>query len=60
MSVVNGKCPKCGSNNLRKERIMGAQTMDLECMACKYSDHPSKFDLSEDNDGDAKENKENN
>ena len=52
MSPRGGTCPKCGSTTVSKERIMGADTMDLICTACKYAGHPSEFrgDKSDDLD----------
>ena len=43
MSPRGGTCPKCGSNSVQKERILGADTMDLICTQCNYSGHPSDF-----------------
>jgi predicted nucleic-acid-binding Zn-ribbon protein len=30
------KCPKCGSDNTHKDRIMGSDTMDRKCGDCGY------------------------
>ena len=52
MSPRGGTCPKCGSTTVSKERIMGADTIDLIWTACKYAGHPSEFrgDNSDDRD----------
>lgn len=34
MSHMPSRCPKCGSNRVGKERIMGAQTGDWICGEC--------------------------
>jgi len=36
-------CPKCGSNNTTKERIMGADTMDRICGKCGYIGPKEEF-----------------
>ncbi|MFT5852404.1 MAG: putative RNA-binding Zn-ribbon protein involved in translation (DUF1610 family) [Colwellia sp.] len=46
MSVSRGTCPECGSTNVTKERIMGSQTGDYICVACKFSSCPSRFNDS--------------
>ena len=43
MGSYKGECPKCGSTNLTKEYIMSAQTGDLICIDCKYTDCRSEF-----------------
>ena len=43
MVASKGTCPECGSSEVVKERIMGAQTGDLICVRCKYSSSPSRF-----------------
>lgn len=30
------RCPKCGSRNTHKDRIMGSDTMDRECEDCGH------------------------
>lgn len=35
---VPATCPKCGSDRVGKERIMGAQTGDWVCGACGETD----------------------
>jgi predicted RNA-binding Zn-ribbon protein involved in translation (DUF1610 family) len=37
------RCPKCGSNNTSKERIMGADTMDRICGNCGYIGPKQEF-----------------
>jgi RNA polymerase subunit RPABC4/transcription elongation factor Spt4 len=37
------KCPKCGSSNTIKEKIMGADTMDRICQNCKYIGSKNEF-----------------
>ncbi|MDW1964874.1 Eag protein [Vibrio sp. Vb0587] len=43
MVASRGTCPECGSSEVTKERIMGAQTGDLICLDCKFSGSPSRF-----------------
>lgn len=43
MVASRGTCPECGSSEVTKERIMGAQTGDLICIECKFSGSPSRF-----------------
>ena len=35
------KCPKCGGTRLEDERHLGAQTGDLQCVACGYTAWPT-------------------
>ncbi len=43
MKLKGGTCPECGSKKTQKEKIMGADTMDIECLDCGNIDHWSKF-----------------
>ncbi len=36
-------CTKCGSTDIHKERIMGADTMDKKCSDCGYTGHKNDF-----------------
>ncbi|MDQ2166296.1 Eag protein [Vibrio anguillarum] len=39
----NAACPKCGSEEIRKERMFGVQTGDLICSDCKYTSTRNEF-----------------
>lgn len=39
----NAACPKCGSEEIRKERMFGVQTGDLICSNCKYTSTRNEF-----------------
>lgn len=43
MKLKGGTCPKCGSKETIKEKIMGVDTMDIICLKCRYTDHWSEF-----------------
>jgi len=43
MVASRGTCPKCRSNEVTRERIMGSQTGDLVCLSCKYTSTPNEF-----------------
>ena len=47
MKLKDGTCPKCGSKNTTKEKIMGADTLDIICLDCRYIDHWSEFHKEE-------------
>jgi len=50
MKLKDGKCPKCGSINTTKEKIMGADTLDIICQDCKYVGHWKEFHKEDDKD----------
>lgn len=39
----NAACPKCESEEIRKERMFGVQTGDLICSNCKYTSTRNEF-----------------
>jgi len=43
MKLKEGKCPKCGSGNTTKEKIMGSDTGDIVCNDCNYVGHWREF-----------------
>lgn len=43
MKLKGGTCPKCGSTETIKEKIMGQDTLDIICLKCKYVGHWSEF-----------------
>jgi len=43
MKFKGGTCPKCGSKNTVKEKIMGQDTMDIVCIDCNYIGHWKEF-----------------
>lgn len=49
MKLKNNKCPKCQSKDTYKEKILGADTLDVVCSKCGYTGHWKEFDELEDN-----------
>lgn len=49
MKLKGGRCPKCDSMNTTKEKIMGADTMDIICQDCEYIGHWKEFHEGEAN-----------
>lgn len=43
MKLKGGICPKCGNKDAAKEKIMGADTMDIEWLDCNYIGHWKEF-----------------
>lgn len=43
VKLKGGTCPKCASTQTAKEKIMGADTGDIKCMECGYTDNWSEF-----------------
>ncbi len=39
----NAACPKCGCEEIRKEKVFGVQTGDLICSDCDYTSTRSEF-----------------
>ena len=47
MKLKDGICPRCDSKRTRKEKIMGADTMDIECLDCGHIGHWREFHPTE-------------
>ena len=47
MKLKNATCPKCDSTNTHKEKILGSDTTDIECLDCKYVGHWKEFQKEE-------------
>jgi len=51
-------CPKCGSDDTFKEKIMGQDTMDRECRSCGYIMSAKSFEEAATKEEEEKKNRE--